>query len=62
MSDEVIEVIIEAPPVVLVEMEAPPVIQIVSDGAGGGTIMGVGPGLRIVGSEIRFDIASLTRA
>lgn len=51
--------------VVEVVVQAPPVVEVVVTGGGGGGSSGsgltAGPGLTIVGDEIRYDIESLTR-
>lgn len=52
--------------VVEVVVQAPPVVEVIvgnggSSGGGGGSDLAAGPGLTIVGDEIRFDIESLTR-
>lgn len=62
MSDAHVEVIVQAPAVVEVTQSVPPVVNVeVIAGGGGAGGIGVGPGLTIVGDEIRYDIESLTR-
>lgn len=54
MSEIVVEVVVQAPPVVEVVVGG-------GSGGGGGASLTVGPGLIIVGAEIRYDFESLTR-
>ena len=55
MTEIVVEVVVQAPPVVEVSVIAG------GGGGGGGSDLTAGPGLTIVGDEIRFDIENLTR-